>query len=221
MLHPIGDRPPSVYWIRRVGVLVALVLVGLSVYALLHQASGGQPTAGATHSSSSGQSGSAGSSTPGAGSGSTSQTTSGAASTTASTPRSTSVAPVVCKKAQLKIAASTDATSYKVGAQPQLAIVVTNAGPSPCVAGLADAQIELRVYSGSARVWGSHDCAVAPGTSQVTLPVGEPIRRQIQWTGLSSQPGCKSVRQRVPAGNYTLYAYLSGQEGTKANFSFS
>ena len=129
--------------------------------------------------------------------------------------------PIACTAAQLHIAAATDASSYRVGAKPNLAIVVTNAGPSPCVTDLADPQIELRVYSGSARVWGSHDCQVQPGTSNETLPVGEPIRRVIAWSGLSSQPGCAGVRQRVPAGTYTLYALLAGRQGTTATFTFS
>ena len=92
-------------------------------------------------------------------------------------------------------------------------MVVTNRGPAPCVQDLSDSQIELRVYNGSARVWGSHDCLVQPGTSPSTLPVGQPIRRAVEWSGLSSQPGCAGVRTRVAAGTYTLYAYLAGQAG--------
>jgi hypothetical protein len=102
-----------------------------------------------------------------------------------------------------------------------LSLVVIDIGSRPCVSNLADTQIELRVYAGSARVWGSHDCEVQPGTNKVTLPVGKAIQREIQWSGLSSQPGCAGVRQRVPAGTYTVYALLGGQQGTPATFTFS
>jgi len=128
--------------------------------------------------------------------------------------------PLACSAVQLSVAASSDSKSYTIGQHPLLALVVTNTGPSACVMDLADRQIELRVYSGSARVWGSHDCAIQPGTSPQTLPVGQPIRREIQWSGLSSQPACAGVRQQVPDGSYTLYAYLAGRQGTTSKFSF-
>ncbi len=99
--------------------------------------------------------------------------------------------------------------------------MVTNNGPQSCVSDLADARIELRVFSGSARVWGSHDCAIAPGVSEQTLPVGRPIRRDIEWSGLSSQTGCKGTRARVSAGSYTLFALLSGQQGKSVRFSIT
>jgi len=98
---------------------------------------------------------------------------------------------------------------------------VTNKGPAPCVTDLADKKIELRVYSGSARVWGSQDCLVQPGVNLVTLPVGQPIKRTIEWSGLSSQPACAGIRQQVPAGSYTVYALLAGQQGAPANFTFA
>ncbi len=44
---------------------------------------------------------------------------------------------------------------------------------------------------------------------------------QITWSGLSSQPGCAGTRQRVGAGNYTLFPYLGGAQGTAAMFSIS
>jgi hypothetical protein len=119
------------------------------------------------------------------------------------------------------MSAASDAKTYPVGAKPVLALIVTNAGTRPCVADLADKQIELRVFAGSARVWGSHDCEIQPGSSKQTIPVGQPIRREIQWSGLSSQPACAGVRQRVPAGTYTVFALLSGREGKTATFTFT
>jgi hypothetical protein len=98
---------------------------------------------------------------------------------------------------------------------------VTNTGSAPCVQNLADSQVELRVYNGESRVWGSHDCTVQPGVSDRTLAVGQPVRVSVVWSGLSSQPKCAGTRQRVGAGTYTLYALLSGKEGTAIQFSVS
>jgi hypothetical protein len=210
MLHPVGNLAPSVYWRRRVLILAALVLAAVSVYAVL-RGGGGSSEPAAAHSP---PTTSATLTTP-------STLSSTAAATTPAQTRSSAGPPKPCTAAHLKIAAATDAKSYPVGAKPKVAIVVTNVGPTPCVADLADKQIELRVFAGSARVWGSHDCAVAPGTSPATLPVGMPIKRDIEWSGLSSLPGCTGVRQRVPAGTYTLLATLAGQQGTPATFTFT
>ncbi len=70
-----------------------------------------------------------------------------------------------CPGGTLKLAAATAAPSFQLGASRRLALQVTNTGSNPCVADLSDTQIELRVYNGSARVWGSHDCQIQPGTS--------------------------------------------------------
>lgn len=123
-----------------------------------------------------------------------------------------------CTASELRIAAASNAKTYPVNATPLLSLIVTDVGPRPCITDLADRQIELRVFAGSARVWGSHDCEIQPGTSRVTLPVGKAIQREIQWSGLSSQPACAGVRQRVPAGTYTVYALLAGHQGTPATF---
>jgi hypothetical protein len=121
----------------------------------------------------------------------------------------------------LRIAAATGATSYAVGAQPVLYLQVTNVGQVPCVADLSDPQIVLAVYNGASRVWGSHDCQIAPGSSPQTLAVNMPIRRSITWTGLSSEPQQCTNRQRVGAGTYTLHASLGGVEGSPAQFQLT
>ncbi|HJQ02879.1 MAG TPA: hypothetical protein VJ851_14885 [Jatrophihabitans sp.] len=213
MLHPVGDLAPSVYWRRRILLLAALLLAVLSIYALFFRHGGNKaPAANGSFSSagdSTGVTSPAGSSTVGS---------STAGSSAAS---SSSAATKPCQPNQLAVSAASDASSYPAGAKPKVAIVVTNRGPQPCVQDLADAQIELRVYNGSARVWGSHDCQIQPGTSLATLPVGEPIRRAVEWSGLSSRPGCTGVRTRVGAGTYTLFAYLSGHSGKASRFTLA
>jgi hypothetical protein len=43
----------------------------------------------------------------------------------------------------------------------------------------------------------------------------------MQWSGLTSRPGCAGTRQPVGAGSYTLYASVSGHDGTAATFTLS
>jgi hypothetical protein len=214
VLHPVGELAPSVYWRRRGLLLATLLLAGVTVYAVFFRGGDGGPPAGGKTFSGSGHSGSGHS-----GSASTSQSASTTGTTKAA--NSTTTAPLACAPSQLTIAAASSAAGYPAGAKPTVAIVVTNKGPQPCVQDLSDSQIELRVYNGSARVWGSHDCLIQPGTAPATLPVGQPIRREIQWSGLSSQPACAGTRTRVAAGRYTLFAYLSGHSGSTTTFTLA
>jgi hypothetical protein len=154
------------------------------------------------------------------------RSTSGAAS--GSTSGSTSTAPPKpCDRSKLDVAAATDHTSYQVGDQPKLMLQVTDTATAQCVADLADPQVELRVYNGESRVWGSHDCKIVPGTNKVTLLPHSPVRVTIQWSGLSSRENSAhsedacGPRQTVGAGTYTLYPYLGGKAGKASQFSIS
>ena len=118
------------------------------------------------------------------------------------------------------MAAAVGASTYPVTGKPLVELQVRNVGKAPCVQDLADRQIQLLVYNGTSRVWGSHDCAVQPGVDKRTLAVGQPYRYGIVWGGLTSQPGCdQATRQHIGAGTYTLYASLSGKTGSSTQFT--
>jgi hypothetical protein len=222
MFHPVGPQPPTVYWRRRLIVLGSVVvLIVLLVMTLKVITSGGDGSAGAqgTQPSSPGPTSTANSptTTPTTRSSSAASTTAGSSSSGRST--ATSTPPPSCVAKKLAVSAVTGRTSYKVGDQPVLQLQVANTGTIPCVQDLADKQVELRVYNGESRVWGSHDCKIEAGTSPRTLTPNTPVRVAVTWSGLSSRPGCKGTRQRVGAGTYTLYAVLAGKTGKATQFS--
>lgn len=128
---------------------------------------------------------------------------------------------VPCVPSVLGVAASTDAKQYRLDDRPELEIQVTNTGEAPCVANLSDSQIELLVYNGWSRVWGSHDCTMQPGDSPVTLAPRQTARRSIRWSAMSSQPHCAGTRERVGLGNYTLHARFAGIDGRTAAFAIA
>jgi hypothetical protein len=214
MLHPIGTRPPGVYWRRRLALFMALTaLVALTAWVLRP---GGDKKQSAADTSPHSTPHSASHAAP-----TSTHPTSKQASTSAKPTDTRSPVAAPCKTSALKVAAVVDKPSYRIGEKPMVLLQVTNAGSAPCVQNLADSQVELRVYNGESRVWGSHDCTIQPGVSDRTLAVGQPVRVSVVWSGLSSQPKCAGTRQRVGAGTYTLYALLSGKEGTAAQFSVS
>lgn len=216
MFHPIGTRPPAVYWRRRLALFGALLaLVALTAW-VLRPGSGNDKQAAADTSPSHSAPGLASQDAP-------------ASQRPASTHASTSAKPSgrpsrvtpACTRSALQVAAVVDKPSYRVGEQPTVLMQVTNTGPAPCVQDLADSQVELRVYNGESRVWGSHDCTIQPGVADRTLAVGQPVRISVIWSGFSSQPKCAGTRQRVGAGTYTLYAVLSGRPGSATQFTVS
>src|SRR3954447_17097627 len=221
MFHPVGSQPPSVYWRRRLVVLGAIVvLLVLIAMTLKVISSGNSDPAGAqgTPQSSAAEKSSGRTSLP-----RSTPTKRVTSSTSRARSRSSSTVPPPpsCAPKDLAVSAVTGKSSYQVGDHPLLQLQVSNTGTGPCVQDLADKQVELKVYNGESRVWGSHDCRVQPGTSPRTLAPNTPVRVAITWSGLSSRPGCAGTRQRVGAGTYTLYATLSGKTGRAAQFTMS
>jgi hypothetical protein len=221
MFRPVGSQPPSVYWRRRLFALGGVVLVIVLIALTVKIAAGGDDKA-------------AGGTTPTPTIAPSTRTTTTAHTSkppSSPTPRSSPaksgsstsavVPPAKCTAKELAVTAVVGKSAYKVGDQPLLELQVTNKGAKPCVQDLADKQIELRVYNGESRVWGSHDCQIQPGMDAKTLAMNTPVRVAITWSGLTSQPGCKGTRQRVGAGTYTLYALLSGRTGTAAQFTMT
>src|SRR6478752_7767819 len=135
MFRPVGDLPPSVYWRRRfalLGSVVALVvLLALSI-GVLTSSSGTAAESGAgagTSSAASATPPGAVSSTPMT-STSPAQGASSSPTVTGSTSRSasgSSSAPAAtCVATQLSLAALSDKTTYAVGDQPVVSILVKN-----------------------------------------------------------------------------------------------
>jgi hypothetical protein len=230
MFHPVGSQPPSVYWRRRLllvaAVVVVLVLIVLTAKAIAgggdtaaagstppHSTSAPLPTTShvpTTHPASSPPA-SRSSSAPARSS--SKPATSGAASSTAPMP-------AACTAANLTVSAVVGQKTYTTSDQPVLALQVVNTGSAPCIQDLADKQVELKVYNGVSRVWGSHDCAIQPGTAKRTLAVNTPVKVAIPWSEKTSSKGCQD-RQKVGAGTYTLYAYLAGKTGKAAQFTIN
>lgn len=231
MFHPVGPQPQSVYWRRRLMLFgsLAVVLVLILLTAKIATSQGSDAPAADARSHTPPPTHAAGPLRTSAGHRRTAARTAHAAAHASASPSSTpstsassaAPPPPPCDPGQLSVAAVSSKPSYHVGEQPVLELQVTNHGSQPCVQDLADRQVELKVYNGESRVWGSHDCQIQPGTNERTLMVGLPVRVAITWSGLSSQPHCAGTRQRVGVGTYTLYATLSGHTGKATTFTIS
>lgn len=205
MLQPVGSLPPTTYWRRRLAVaVIAVALVVLTGFVLFGGGKDSDKPVASTHSLSK-----SAASSP--------RRTS--ASSKPPSAASTAASGTKCKLTQLSIAAATGKPSYKVSAQPALYLVVINPAKNPCVQDLGDPQVELTVYTGDVRVWGSHDCQVHPGASMQRLMPKKPVRLEVVWSGQTSQPGCGGTRLQVQAGTYRLYAALAGTKSAPVMFT--
>ncbi len=124
-----------------------------------------------------------------------------------------------CDESHLRVKAFTSSASFPARSSPTLYLQVTNTSNHACRQDLADKQIVLTVRSGTARIWGSHDCKVISGTDKVTLAPRTPVRRGIVWSGRTSEPGCAGTRIYVAPGKYELYATLSGRRSGATAFT--
>jgi hypothetical protein len=226
MLHPVGNLPARVYWRRRL-VFVGLPLLGIILLLWAALSGGGDhpnsrntsstttmpSTSAATTSAQPRDSGSIGVSTT------TPKPTSPAVTPTTSAASTPAARKGFCAVADLTVTAATAKKSYPVKSKPELSMLVTNTSAAPCKLDAADKNVEWRVYSGDARVWGSHDCAVQSGTSVITLAARQSIRLSISWSGLTSLPKCAGTRLAVQAGTYKLYAYFNGKASPVTTFT--
>jgi cytoskeletal protein RodZ len=223
MLRTIGHHSPAVYWRRRLVLLASIVLlVVLFVLTVKAVAGGNGSPAAAANSRSSSPSSSSSSASPRRHVVAPPPTHSSASASAHSSQASSAAAPPQpCTAVQLKVSAVAGQSSYAVGAQPVVMLQVTNTGPKSCVQGLGSTNVELHIYNGESRVWGSNDCSPDSTPVERTLAVNAPVRVSVVWSGLTSQPHCAGTRQRVGAGTYTLYALLDGRNGTATQFALS
>lgn len=115
-------------------------------------------------------------------------------------------APVACRDKVLKVVAAAGKATYRVGDTPILVLSVINQGKIACIRDLDAAKQEVLIYQGATRLWSSNDCYPESSTDVRTLQPGEMAQFTVEWSGLSSNPGCTGDRPRVQLGTYKLRA---------------
>lgn len=94
------------------------------------------------------------------------------------------------------------AQSYQGKAQPQFRLSVVNTGDHSCTLGVGPKELEVRVSSGSDRVWSSADCVRGSGSSIQLLKRGIPYLSTVTWDRRRSSDGCAGGRDLARPGTY-------------------
>ncbi len=218
-LQPVGPEPPSTYWVRRVLVLIAMVLVVALLWWLFLGRSSGAPSAGGTPTPTPTPTPTVSTTPP--------PTTPTAPSHTAtttpsgSTTSSTSGTTPDCTNADIKVAVTTNAQSYPPAHDPMLTLTVTNTSSTTCLRDVGSAAEELTVSSGQTRVWSSDDCN-PPGTSDISqLQPGQPLSVSVPWGRTFSQPGCPTGQPDAQPGTYQVTGRVGSKHSAPATFSLT
>lgn len=216
MLYPVGPEDPQVYWLRRAAIGVGALLVILVVIALIRPGGSatvavpsssptplmlGTPTPTPTPIPST-------AATPGA-AGAAPGSTPAVASAAAVTPQPTPT-PAACQPADLRLALGGGAGAA-VGVATTFTVQITNGSAVPCSVGWAPATAELRIFSGTDRIWSTDDCAAwfTPVAPQVVEP-GKALSANVVWQGKRSYPGCKLGSTALQPGTYVATAEIDG-----------
>lgn len=182
VLRPVGPQPPGVYWRRRALLLAIVAVVVVAVVWACTGSAGTSPTGAGTQPVSPRPSATSSSSAPAG-------------------------ATDLCRRADLRVSATTDATAYPPGSTPRLSASLTNLGTATCRFNAAASARVWRILSGADEVWSTADCTTTHGTALATIGRGATIRWSMTWDRRRSGQGCTPGADAQP-GTYRLYVTI-------------
>ena len=227
----VGPHPSSVYWRRRVLIFGPLLLIVLVLAScLITRGSGGDEArlAGVPSTSAASPAGGASPSDPGeSGVGSV------GASPSQESPDSATAAPeqpaggstsaaAACPDSSLTVSAVPSDGAVRIGEFAAMRLIVKNTSNSACRRDLGSNEQELKILSGTKKVWSSDDCssradAAATKVDRKIVP-GETLNYFIKWGGTTSSKNCVTGAPVKP-GKYQLVARLGTLESKPVAFT--
>jgi hypothetical protein len=197
--NPVGPQSPSVYWRRRLLLLLgALAVIVVVVLILVKPGSGGAPTPAASGKNSA---------TPGA----------------SPSPTSTSVGNAkACDPAKVTVTAALDSNSYAAGVNPALSFALKNTSPTACTFSAGSDVQEFHIVSGDELIWNSKDCQTGAVAATVVLQPFVPFAgSSLSWDRTrSAADTCNVARDQVIAGgaSYHLIVIVNGVQSDDPQF---
>ncbi len=233
LIRPVGPESAETYWKRRalvVGAMLVVLIVLLVVWINLvadpgraapagsNRAIGNGPTAAATTPAAepSARTAPAGPlSSPTAVKPTAVKPT--AVEPTAGKPtagKPTAGKPTACRPKDLRVTLRGGHRRVAVGSTVRFELSVINGSSTSCRVVINRRDFELRITSGTDRIWSSDDCArLVPGIGKVVGPEKD-VAWTMTWNGRRSRPGgsCATRPQTPGAGYYYATARLGGAD---------
>lgn len=130
----------------------------------------------------------------------------------AATTAPTAKAPTpACTPSQLRVTLRGD-QSLKVKQKTTFTVSLINGGPTTCVVSVTPSTFELKVYSGTDRIWSTDDCSTAVDPLEKAVDSEDQVEWTLSWNGRRSADDCKN-RSEIPLpGTYVATAQLKGAD---------
>ena len=208
LLSPVGPKTASVYWRRRLAVLVALVVVLLVLFLVVRLLTGGGDGTPAASADPSSEPGAADTPAP-----------QPSASEQVATSTATTSPTAPCDARAIQLSATADASSYEAGQHPKLGVLIRNVGTAACTLDAGSKAVELVVVSGTDRVWSSDDCQRDQTSKEQTLAPGAELASTVSWSVQRSAEGCTGDLPALGAGTYQLTGRVGDMTSQPLTFS--
>ena len=220
VLHPVGPEPTPTYWARRVAVLGAAILVLAIVVALIvNGTSSGSPQSAApapAATSPSATSEPTETAAPTASATATATAEQDPKATATSIPKASAKATktrkpvlVACPEADLR-PTLTGKQRLKVKRGNTFRLSLINGSGVTCIAEVTSKNFELKIYSGTDRIWSTRDCSTAVKTVRKKLDGEQALEWTLAWNGRRSRENCKNRSEIPKPGTYFATAQLDG-----------
>lgn len=189
LLHPVGPQSPGVYWLRRLGLLVLLVVL---VVGLAKACSGGgdDPDRLSTDPD----------------------------PTVTTSPEPSPGKPKRCDKDSITVTATADADTYPAGVLPHLSAEVSNVSDEPCRLASEEAARSWSVLSGDDEIWTTTDCEHPRNRVIHRLGAGKAITYSVVWDRHRSIDGCATPGEEAQPGTYRLFVSVDGVDAKRVIF---
>lgn len=130
-----------------------------------------------------------------------------------------------CADSDIEVAVRPASANFEAGTDARFYAEISNTSDSTCSRDLTGAPLTFEVYrlDDNSRVWSSTDCTQSEDEDVADLKPGEPVLRQIDWSGRASEPGACGQRDRAPAepGSYQVYALVGDAFSPAATFNLT
>jgi hypothetical protein len=227
LLRPVGPETAQIYWARRALVFGATMVLAVAVTLIINGTSSGlavrsnpsPPAAGysAPISSSPSPTQEAISTPLAVGPTVTATSTSPAPEAIkrdASTKKADRRGPVDCSGEELRpTLTGKQRLAPKKRNTFQLSLI--NGSDQTCIARVTKTNFELKIYSGSDRIWSTADCPSVIKPIKRKLGSEHALAWTLTWDGKRSKPDCRSAREAPRPGRYVATAQLEGAEPVK------
>ena len=216
LLRPVGDLPPSVYWVRRALLALAAIVVLVVLFRVLGggpepAASSGPLQSPTTTPTSTPSVSDASTGPPGTARSNGSETP---AARTSTTPKDDGR----CAAGAVRVSVVPVARTVAVGRPLNLHVSLSTGGAAGCAATVDAEQLVVTVISGKDRIWTSSHCVKAIPKATLALDAGKPSTTTVTWDGHRSVATCPANQAAAKPGTYVVQAAYSGQLSSQQAF---